>query len=219
MSNQPFLKHRGVQAAAIALFLHAAVYYAYPKADLPVKIAPLSMLPQTFGDWKGVGDRPMEPEVQEVLKASDSLTRFFVRNGDRQVVSLFVAFFESQRNGVSPHSPKNCLPGSGWVPTSNGFADLEIPGHGKITVNRYIVTKDRQSNVVYYWYQSHRRSVASEYAAKVWLVADAIRYRRSDTSLIRIVVPTEDSRVEEADRLAVDFIQKSFPGVVGYFPQ
>ena len=35
--------------------------------------------------------------------------------------------------------------------------------------------------------------IAAELAAKFWLVADSIRYRRSDTALVRITVPVGES--------------------------
>jgi EpsI family protein len=40
--------------------------------------------------------------------------------------------------------------------------------------------------LVLYWYWAHERAVASEYWAKYYLVADSIRMRRSDGSLIRL---------------------------------
>ena len=40
-----------------------------------------------------------------------------------------------------------------------------------------------------YWYQSRQRVVASEYTAKFWVMADAIRLNRTDTALVRVVMP------------------------------
>ena len=40
-----------------------------------------------------------------------------------------------------------------------------------------------------------QRVIASEYAAKFWLVADAIRYHRSDTALVKIVVPVRNDNM------------------------
>ena len=62
-----------------------------------------------------------------------------------------------------------------------------------------------------YWYQSHNRVIASEYSAKFWLVADSIRYHRSDTSLVKVVVPVRNNDAETATRTAVEFVQAIFP--------
>src|SRR5258705_12762765 len=84
--------------------------------------------------------------------------------------NLFLAWFQSQRGGASqPHSPKVCLPGSGWVPEATGDLTLATSA-GPMTINRYVVVNGQQRAVVLYWYQSPRRVVAGEWAAKFWLV-------------------------------------------------
>jgi hypothetical protein len=40
-----------------------------------------------------------------------------------------------------------------------------------------------------YWYQNDRRVWAEEFSAKLTLLPDLIRYRRSDVSLVRLVTP------------------------------
>ena len=52
--------------------------------------------------------------------------------------------------------------------------------------------------MVLYWYQSRDRTIASEYAAKAYLIADAIRLNRTDTALIRIAVPVINDNVDAA---------------------
>jgi EpsI family protein len=70
---------------------------------------------------------------------------------------------------------------------------------------------------VLYWYQTHGRIIASEYAAKMWLIADAIRYQRSDTALIKVVVPfAGDSGA--AVRTATGFVQAVYPMLAVQFP-
>ena len=54
-------------------------------------------------------------------------------------------------------------------------------------MNRYIVSNQGARAVVLYWYQTPRRVIEGEWAAKLWLVPDSIRDRRTDTSLVRIV--------------------------------
>ena len=69
-------------------------------------------------------------------------------------------------------------------------------------MKRYLVVRGESKTLVLYWYQTPKRIVASEYAAKFWLAADSVRYRRSDTSLVRVIVPVGAISLEEADRLA-----------------
>jgi EpsI family protein len=72
--------------------------------------------------------------------------------------------------------------------------------------------------VVLYWYQSHNRAIASEYSAKIWLVADAIRYRRSDTALVKVVVPVRGNDIEGAVKTGTGFVQSVYPQLLKQLP-
>jgi EpsI family protein len=127
------------------------------------------------------------------------------------VVGLFVAWFQSQRAGTSqPHSPKVCLPASGWIPAVTGEVTLDTAA-GAITVNRYVVVNHGQRDVVLYWYQGWRRVTAGEWAAKFWLVADALRDRRTDTALVRVVAQSGDGGDQAATAAATGFAQSLYP--------
>ena len=79
-----------------------------------------------------------------------------------------------------------------------------------ITVNRYVVSRGQNESVVLYWYQAHEKVVASEYRAKLFTVFDSMRYRRSDTSLVRVVVPVAAGNTDRAVTAAQRFIQSLF---------
>ncbi len=153
---------------------------------------PLSNVPETIAEWTGV-DQKIDPESLEVLGHGDFLSRIYTR--DRQIppVGLFIGFFASQRTGATMHSPKNCLPGAGWAFESSDTVTLRDASGKLHRVGEYIIADGDQRQFVIYWYQAHGRSVASEYMAKVYLVADAIRMNRSDGALVRVITPIESS--------------------------
>ncbi|MEJ7606092.1 MAG: exosortase C-terminal domain/associated protein EpsI [Bryobacteraceae bacterium] len=135
------------------------------------------------------------------------------------VASLFVAWFQSQRSGTSqPHSRRVCLPASGWVPAVTGEITLKTDA-GTIAINRYIVVNGRQRNVVLYWYQGPRRVTAGEWEAKLWLMADALRYRRTDTTLVRVVTPSVEGADDSATAAATGFAQSLYPLLREYLPR
>ena len=159
----------------------------------------------------------MEKEIAEVLRADDYVTRSY-GNG-RAGANLFVAFFQSQRSGQSPHSPKNCLPGAGWIWTVSDQIPITLPEDNRtIRVNRYIVQKGEQKSLILYWYQSRNRVVASEYAAKVYVVADALRYNRTDTALVRVEVPIFEGHDQAATDTGVEFVKAIFKTLSGFLP-
>src|SRR5258708_5559161 len=128
---------------------------------------------------------PVRPEVAGVLHADQLLSRSCLEPATNASAGLFVAWFQSQRGGASqPHSPKVCLPGSGWTPQVTGEVRVETSA-GAIEVNRYIVVNGQQRAIVLYWYQTPRRVIAGEWAAKFCLVADAVRDPRTDVALVR----------------------------------
>lgn len=203
---------------SIVLVAMVIVFYAMPTKEYVPEAQPLSGLAKDIGPWQTVSDSKPDQEILDLLRADDTLSRVY-RKSDGNTVSLFLAFFKSQRAGVSPHSPKVCLPGSGWLPERSDRVALNVPDtNGPITVNRYIVSRGEYKSLVLYWYQSPHRIIADEYAAKFWLVLDGVRYRRSDTSLVRVIVPFIGGSEENAFREAQEFIRASFPLIKGQLP-
>lgn len=200
------------------LLVQAAAFYYASRGEAKVALAqPLEQFPMAAGDWRVTGVGVVEPEVQEVLRADDTLTRWY--QSPVGGVNLFVAFFKTQRTGQSPHSPKNCLPGSGWVPSTTGMIEVPIPAANEtIQINRYVVSKGDNRSVVLYWYQTEHRVIADEFAAKFYLVADSIRYHRSDTSLVRVVVPVSGHNDDAATATGVAFVQAVYPQLKAYLP-
>jgi len=207
-------------SAAVVLLLAAGVFLeAHRQPESPAPRRPLEEFPKVLGDWSG-RDFALEPGVLTVLGAGDVLTRLYQRPMPGSPIDLFIAFFPSQRTGETIHSPQNCLPGAGWTPLEHGFRELTGPGGQKIVVNRYLIAKGLDRDLVLYWYQSHGRAVASEYWAKIYLVADSIRNGRSDGSLIRIITPVGRSEDEQAaESRAAAFAEGILPLLDKYIPK
>lgn len=215
-----FLNSKFARVLSLVLALQAVVLYAaISRKEIVPAIRPLAEFPKTISAWSTIQDVPIEPEVQEVLKADDTLNRVYANRAAGVEANLFIAFFQTQRTGQSPHSPKNCLPGSGWEPVTTGVVTIPAPGRSEpITANRYVAAHGDEKAVVIYWYQSHDRVIASEYSAKFWLVVDSIRYHRSDTSLVKVVVPVAHNDVDSATRIGADFVQALFPDLSTRLP-
>lgn len=221
MPEQPKASRKISRAALILTILllgQAAVFYGFSRGEMRPSHRPLDQLPTQLGDWKMLQQGVMEKEVLDVLRADDYLTRWYAKDS-KTFASLFIAFFESQRAGQAPHSPKNCLPGSGWIWTVSDQVPVTIPETNRtIVVNRYIVQKGDEKSLSMYWYQSRDRVVASEYAAKVYVVADALRLNRTDTAIVRVDVPITNGDNEAATRVAADFVRSFFTTLRGFLP-
>jgi len=210
---------KSILIASVLLLLQAGAFYGLSRGEAVPQYKPFDSFPVQLGGWHMVQQETMKDDVKEVLKADDYISRWYQGPLGRPA-NLFVAFFKSQRAGQAPHSPKNCLPGSGWVWTVSDVIPVEIPGRAEpIYVNRYAVQNGDTKAVTLYWYQSRDRVVASEYRAKVYVVADALRYNRTDTALVRIWVPVSQNDEQAATQTGVKFIQATFPTLRSYLPQ
>jgi len=109
-----FLSSRAALAATVLIVLQGALIYSAVRPESPPSGRALSQFPASLGSWTLAQEGVIDADTQAVLKADDLLNRFYSGNGTG--ANLFVAAFRSQRNGKAPHSPKNCLPGSGWTP-------------------------------------------------------------------------------------------------------
>lgn len=204
-----------VPAFLMAQFLLVGAFSGHEHPPAPPSLAGF---PSTAWEWKVAHAEPIDETSARELKADRIVSQTYIRSGTGETASLFVAWFQTQRGDKQPHSPKVCLPGSGWTPESSGDLLLSTSA-GAITVNRYLAVNGPARLVALYWYQTPRRVMASEWASKFWLVADGLRFRRTDTALVRVIAWSSPKRDEAATALAADFARKLYPKLRAYFPQ
>jgi len=203
---------------SVALLAQAGVFYGFSRGEAVPAYRPFREFPSQLGPWHLIRQNVLDADVMRILRADDYINSDYAEN-PMQGANLFVAFFKSQRAGQAPHSPKNCLPGSGWIWTTADTIPVTIPGHATpITINRYVVARGDLRDVVLYWYQSRERVVASEYSAKIFVVADALRYNRTDTALVKVTVPINDKKEQAATDVGVEFIRTFFATLRSYLP-
>ena len=209
MSGARFLITVGTLLAGIVL-LHS-VSHGEP---VPLR-QPFAELPMFMDGWLGHDD-PLEGRIVSALGVNDYLNRVYVDLQGQQV-DLYVGYYQSQRTGDTIHSPKNCLPGSGWEPVRAGHLTIPINGMSAIVVNEYLIEKGLTRYLVLYWYQGHGRVIASEYSGKVWLVIDALTRNRTDEALVRVITPTKDGE-DEARARVTQFVQGLYPRLSNFIP-
>jgi EpsI family protein len=186
--------------------------------------------PLALGEWRGK-DLAMDAEVLDLLNLTDYVMRVYQRVSPEPVsaasladpqawapVWLYVGYYGSQATGATYHSPKNCLPGGGWQFESMETATGVIPGRPEVAVNRVVIAKGLERQMIVYWYQDRGRVIASEYAAKVYLVWDSMTRNRTDGALVRISTPV----VTDADAAfahAVSFLEESWGPLARRLPE
>jgi EpsI family protein len=220
-----FLKSPAARIVTVLLVLQATLLYSAIRPEVIPPSRPLESMPTTLGSWKLAKTGVIEQETLDVLKADDILNGLYCKSGslgcattDRGYVGLFVAAFRTQRTGKTPHSPKNCLPGAGWVKLSSGEISIDVGRAAPITVNRFVVTYGSERDLVLYWYQSRDRVVANEFKAKFWVMRDAISLNRTDTALVRVTLPVTNQDEAAAEATATDFVKSFYSTLLDYLP-
>ncbi len=216
MMNRTSLRLLALSTVLVLATGLLARWSAHEKLRLP---APLETLPMQIGGWNGNRQPAFDPKLIQNLGVDDYVNRSYVAPTGTPVL-LYVGFYGDQRSGRTSHSPLKCLPSNGWEPTAIGRTVIRVrapSGSRDLDINRYVVQKGTEQQLVLFWYQSRGRVIASEYWAKFYLVNDAVRFNRTDGALVRIIVPLgSDSAAQE--RAAKSFIEQLFPVLGRYLP-
>jgi exosortase D (VPLPA-CTERM-specific) len=177
-------------------------------------------LPYQIGEWKGI-DIPISDEELKILGPGEYLQRNYENSAPLNPnINLYIPFFPSQKAGDTIHSPDHCLTGAGWTPISREIISLPLPCGSSIRVNRYVVSKSGQQQLVLYWFQAHGRVVASEWRAKYYLLSDSIRMNRSDGGMVRLMTLMYDGESPDAAQARImTFGSQILPMLDNYIPQ
>lgn len=204
--------------AAIVITMVFAVATAMmpERVEVPPARKDFATFPLEFGQWKGKTER-LEQIYLNALKLDDYLLSDFI-DPQQHAVNFYVAYYASQRQGESAHSPRTCLPGGGWEMV--GLAEHDVAGVSvngvPLRVNRAVIQLGEQKQLVYYWFQQRGRVIANEYLVKWFIFWDALTRNRSDGSLVRLITPLAAGEDEQkGDERLTDFSRE----VVKYLPE
>jgi EpsI family protein len=205
------------RALTVLALLAAAGIYGSTATGPEVQIArpALAELPLTLEPWRGYPATPFADDVLAAVGVDDYANRRYMRPG-APPISMYVAYYASQRQGDSIHSPQNCLPGAGWTPIESGRQDLPFDGR-RVTVNRYLIAKGLDRQLVLYWYQGRNRVIASEYTNKLLLMVDAARLHRTNGGLVRLISPVTGTEAAAQDELTA-FATTLLPKLTAFLP-
>jgi EpsI family protein len=201
MTRSRFPWHVAGTLALLTATLAASKLTAHRRSDALSQ--PLDNISRQIQGLVGSDDPPLTARVLHELKCSSYLSRTYVKPGLQ--ANVFIAYYTEQRAGESMHSPKHCLPGSGWEIWDYGKTDIQVSGRS-FEINRYSIANSGERRLVLYWYQSRGRIIASEYMGKVLLARDALMQNSTAGSIVRIIVPDQPGALDSARGLASDVL-------------
>jgi exosortase D (VPLPA-CTERM-specific) len=174
--------------------------------------------PTTLGEWRGKPST-LDASTEQFLGLTDYILSDYAKK-DGHAVNLYVAYYASQRNGLSPHSPSVCIPGNGWQIT-----DLERTNFTSsdsmvsLPLNRVVIARGTTKQLVYYWFDERGMKIANEYISKLYLLRDAMFRNRTDGALVRLTTSIYPGESEsDADKRLQEFTKTLVPNLGGYLP-
>ena len=174
--------------------------------------------PTMVGAWTG-HTGTLDVQTKDYLGLTDYILSDYAKKGGIPV-NLYVAYYATQRSGVSPHSPSVCIPGNGWQITD--FKRIEYTSDdGKISLplNRVVIKRDTEAQLVYYWFDERGTQIANEYISKLYLLRDAMFKNRTDGALVRLTTPVDPTEGEaHAEQRLREFTRIIVPALKGYLP-
>ena len=211
--SAPFLVNVGLVAIAFVL-----INALDTRAEIIPQRSAFVNYPTKVGDWVGEQDN-LPSLIVDTLGMSDYLLNDY-KSKSGLPVNFYVAYYGSQRKGVSPHSPRVCVPGGGWSISELRREKINLPKiETEIPVNRVIIQNGLQKQIVYYWFKQRGRDIANEYWMKWFLLVDSLSINRTDGSLVRITTPIGSNESEAAaDARLQEFISDMDPVLRDFVP-
>lgn len=204
-----------VRYAVVVILLCFAAFISYtPHKVIVPESKPLQSFPNNIGQWHSWNNTMLDAPTLKVLRASDYMMRTYA-NPKGEFVSSYVGFHNGGKTAGPIHSPRNCLPGSGWLMTDDQTMQMQIGGQ---TVNmvRATFAKGDQLMTCYYWYQVRDKTITSDFALKLSEFTGMILAKRKDASFIRLDLAGKPS--EQTDAVVKDFLEQFYPVLREYLP-
>lgn len=205
----------------VALLLVTGIYVhilRYTRISVKEKVN-LEALPMKIGEWQSGENLIIDEETKEILKSSQDLLRSYADSNSHQI-GLFIAYFKDQKYGEQIHSPKHCLPGSGWKITNRETFDVQIQNSpaGQLKINKIIISQKQYNEIMLYWFWNRSGVITSEYDLKFSLAKNALLRKPTDAAFIRINLPVPQGDHSQALQVAAQFISDVFPAIKKILP-
>jgi exosortase D (VPLPA-CTERM-specific) len=221
-----FLSIAPARGILIATLVSLAVTSAFLLTPAPDRVVPerdtFALFPRDIGEWNSY-TIPLEPEVAQVLNASDSINAVYsLPNQSDTYVNFFSAYYDKQTEGSGIHSPEVCLPVGGWEVFSINPVEVSIPDtvYGTFTLNRAVIEKGLSRQLVYYWFEQRGERMTNDYLAKADVVWDSLTIGRTDGALVRFVTPiNRDESEADADSRLQGFMAELLPRLPRFIPE
>jgi exosortase D (VPLPA-CTERM-specific) len=181
---------------------------------------PFALFPREIDGWSGSATA-LRRGIERVLGADDYLSAFYHHPDEAEGVDLFLSYYLSQTGGNAIHSPEVCLPGAGWEVFRIEPVTVALPGTrlGALRLNRAVIQKGLERQLVYYWFEGRGRRMTGDFAVKFATIADSLSLGRTDGGLVRVITPIGPDGAGAADARLRRFLAASVDALPRFIPE
>jgi EpsI family protein len=184
------------------------------RRDAPAPLArPLSQFPTALGHWRMIAEEHYPLEIIAFLRPTDYLARRY-ENPNGQRIDIYIGYHDAAQAAGPVHSPKNCLPGNGWIELVTRPASVQLAGRNQ-RITQAIYGKAEEELLFLYWFMVRDSIQTSELGLKTAEVATALRYGQRSAAFVRISLPTKHDPTT-ALAVATDFLNSGSTAIVEF---
>jgi EpsI family protein len=199
----------------ILLFLTGVFIRTHEETIVPVN-KPLTELPYSLQNWTMLRETSFDERILKVLRPTDYLYRHYI-GPDDQVLGLYIGYHGGGKDAGPIHSPKHCLPGSGFLHIFSQRRDVLIDDDQKINLVFSAYQSEHSKELFIYWYQIGLRTISNEYSLKIHEILNSLFNNRKESTFIRISIPFEHDP-QKAEDIGMDFIRQIYPLLIEHIP-
>jgi len=199
----------------IYFLLAAAAAYVSAHQEIPQPLAkPLAAFPSIFGSWRGGPQQFFSHELLAKLRPSDYLARTY-SDAAGNAVGLYIGYHDGGQGSGPIHSPKNCLPGSGWLELFSRPLVLTLSGKPRELTQALYQGRDHTELFVY-WFIVNGHVYSSETGLKLAEIVNSVRNGRRGAAFVRLNMDSKDDPAK-AKAVLEDFLRQAYPAIQAAF--
>ncbi|UCC80226.1 MAG: EpsI family protein [Candidatus Zixiibacteriota bacterium] len=157
--------------------------------------------------WIGARD-DLIPEMVEMLNPSVIFSATYT-NREGVPVHLFFDYFRGQSNPGGPHSPRNCVPGSGWTILEETEREIKIDNRF-IEIGSFNINRGGSTMIMDFWYITRYGETANDYIFKLYSMISSLTFKPNDVAFVRIIYNGDEEDLRFLDEFENLFVEEIY---------
>ena len=211
------IQKTGFRIILALLILTGALSYTlrYIKVE-PDSMPDFSLIPMSKAGWTAE-EFQFPLSTLEILKATETTMRVYLSDLPT-APALFIGYFEDQKYGSQIHSPRHCLPGSGWGILSHTQRDIDIDGVS-LPINHVVIGNKDNLQLMYYWFETRSGKITGEFSLKFNLFLNALMMKPTDAAFIRLTVNLPPGwTIKQGEEILESYLSDFFQDIENSLP-